>query len=377
MTQFDCGPWTVTTTHDAYTLEEEWRALEEQQDTFVTAFQRFDWVVPLYKHRYQDDESTPLIVSFRNKQNHKLEMLWPLALEKHSVLGRLATLSLRFADRRLCDYCIPIIAKDVTKNISASLVLDALKQAAPQADLIHFDKWIGTEAEAFTQLSTSKYCFPYHVHAYRLPLSLEQKEIASSHFFGNHRRKLKQLNKIGPIEIIREEAGNISPEHLDALFKFRRDRFAKLGRDDAFNDEQISEFYEDVALGKTARAIARLVTLKVGDDIASLAFGTMAENNFCGLASAMDGDRFYKYSPAMLLYLDDIEKCRADGLEYFDFTLGNEGYKFHFKVEQRVLSEIHYPLTWRGHVSYQLRKLKHQVRKSPRLLAFIKKIRGK
>ena len=77
----------------------------------------------------------------------------------------------------------------------------------------------------------------------------------------------------------------------------------------------------------------------------------MAENNFCGLASAMDGDRFYKYSPAMLLYLDDIEKCRADGLEYFDFTLGNEGYKFHFKVEQRVLSEIHYPLTWRGHVS--------------------------
>ena len=163
MTQFDCGPWTITTTHDAYTLEEEWRALEEQPDTFVTAFQRFDWVVPLYKHRYQDDESTPLIVSFRNKQNHKLEMLWPLALEKQSVLGRLATLSLRFADRRLSDYCIPIIAKDAAKNVSASLILEALKQAAPQVDLIHFEKWIGTEAEAFTQLSTSKFLSLIHI----------------------------------------------------------------------------------------------------------------------------------------------------------------------------------------------------------------------
>ena len=35
MTQFDCGPWTVTTTHDAYTLEEEWRALEEEPVSYT------------------------------------------------------------------------------------------------------------------------------------------------------------------------------------------------------------------------------------------------------------------------------------------------------------------------------------------------------
>ena len=117
--------------------------------------------------------------------------------------------------------------------------------------------------------------------------------------------------------------------------------------------------------------------MKVGDNIASITYSTLAENSFYGLASAIDGDRFYKFSPALLLCLEDIKKSREAGLRYFDFTLGDEAYKFHFKVEKRALSEIHYPITWRGHASYQLRRLKQLVRKYPRLLAFTKKIRGK
>ena len=377
MTRFEYGPWTITTTQDPHAFEAEWRALEEAEGSFVSGFQRFDWVAPLYQNLYQDEEAEPFIVCFKNTQSGALEMLWPLALEKRSVFGFLSTLSLRFADRRLSDYCVPIVANNIAKNIPASLILDALRQAAPQADLIHFDKWIGGEVEAFTQLNACPFCFPYHVHAYRMPLSLEQTEIASTHFFGNHRRKLKKLNKMAPVTILREEAGEILPEHLQLFFDLRRARFAKLGRDDAFANENILRFYEDVALGKTAQAVARLTIFKVGDDIASIAFGTLAENSFYGLASAIDGDRFYKFSPATLLSLDDIQQCRDAGLDYFDFTLGDEGYKFHFKVEKRMLSEIHYPITWRGQASYQLRKLKHLVRKYPRLLAFTKKIRGK
>lgn len=377
MTQFDCGPWTVTTTQDAHTLEKEWRALEKASGSFISGFQRFDWVAPLYKNLYQNEEAKPLIVCFKNTQSGALEMLWPLALEKRSVFGFLPTLSLRFADRRLSDYCVPIIAKDAPKNISASLILDALQKAAPHADLIHFDKWIGGEAEAFTQLNATQFCFPYHVHAYRLPLNLDPKEIASSHFFGNHRAKTRKLNKMASVEVVRQEAGDISTETLNLFFDLRRARFAKLGRDDAFSNKQIMDFYEDIALGKTTQAVARLTMLKVGEDIASIAFGTLAENSFYGLASAIDGDRFYKFSPAILLFLEDIKQCREAGFDYFDFTLGDEGYKFHFKVEKRPLSEIHYPVTWRGHASYQLRKLKHLVRKYPRFLAFTKKIRGK
>ena len=377
MTQFECDKWTVTVTQDAHSLETEWRTLEDASGTFVSGFQRFDWIAPLYKHLYQDEEAIPLIICFRNTQSGALEMLWPLALEKRSVFGFLSTLSLRFADRRLCDYCVPIIAKNVPNDIPASLILDALRQAAPQADLIHFDKWIGTETETFAQLNASQFCFPYHVHAYRLPLDLEQKEIASTHFFSRHRTKYRKLNRLAPVEILSEEAGNISPENLNLFFDLRLARFAKLGRDDAFANENIKNFYEDVALGYTAQATARLTIMKTGDNIASIAFGTLAEKSFYGLASAIDGDRFYKFSPALLLCIEDIKHCREAGLRYYDFTLGDEGYKFHFKVEKRALSEIHYPITWRGQASYQLRRLKQLVRKYPQLLAFTKKIRGK
>lgn len=377
MKQFECGPWIVTTTQDAHSLEAEWRTLEEAVGTRITGFQRFDWVIPLYKHLYQDEDATPLVVCFRNKQSNALEMLWPLALEKRPVFAGLSTVSLRFADRRVSDYCCPIIAKNASKNIQASVILDALRKAAPKAELIHFDKWVGAEAEAFSQLTASPFCFPYHVHAYRLPLSLEPAATASTRFFRDHRSKLRKAKQIGPVEAQLEEAGSVSPETLDAFINLRLARFAKLGRDDAFANENIRQFYKDIALGITARGIARLTVLKIGDDIASIAYGIVAEESFCGLASAINSDKFYKNSPSMLLILEDIKKCREAGLTYFDFTLGDEEYKFRFNVEERSLDEIHYPITWRGHVSYQLRKLKHVVRKHPNLLTFIKKIRGK
>ena len=191
------------------------------------------------------------------------------------------------------------------------------------------------------------------------------------------RRKFKNTSRVSgetlPASSNRASTGPIS----FAFLNLRLARFAKLGRDDAFANEQIRQFYEDIALGITARGIVRLTVLKIGDDIASIAYGILAEDSFCGLASAINSDKFYKHSPSMLLMLEDIKKCREAGLTYFDFTLGDEEYKFRFNVEVRSLDEIHYPITWRGHVSYQLRKLKHVVRKYPRLLALTKKIRGK
>ena len=114
MTRFEYGPWTITTTQDPHAFEAEWRALEEAEGSFVSGFQRFDWVAPLYQNLYQDEEAEPFIVCFKNTQSGALEMLWPLALEKRSVFGFLSTLSLRFADRRLSDYCVPIVANNLS-----------------------------------------------------------------------------------------------------------------------------------------------------------------------------------------------------------------------------------------------------------------------
>ncbi|MGL4290799.1 MAG: hypothetical protein ACRCVA_30910, partial [Phreatobacter sp.] len=87
---------------DAASLETEWRDLEGRGA--VTAFQRYDYVAPLYAAFVRHRRAEPLIVVVRAAKGAPPLMILPLCRYRDDGLTVIS-----FADIRVADYCAPVV----------------------------------------------------------------------------------------------------------------------------------------------------------------------------------------------------------------------------------------------------------------------------
>jgi len=307
-------------------VADAWRALE--QSGHATVFQTRAWLEPLLRIAAPAEGAEPLFVLACDRATGAPQMLLPFCRRRHGAL-----VAIEFADLGASDYNAPLIAADFKPSPDEFAALwSAVRAALPQADILRIDKspaMIGAAPNPLARLSSMH---RLALGAWSLPLPQSRKryeeETLGARFRKELRRKRRRLAASGAVRLVRAHDADDAVRMLAELADMRRDRYAALGRRDILAAEAFRAFYEDLL--RRADGLAEIHALEVdGLRIAAL-FGLRRAGVFHFLLSGFAGGEWATKSAGAVAADMMIERSIADGLETFDFTIGNAPYKRYF-----------------------------------------------
>lgn len=142
------------------------------------------------------------------------------------------------------------------------------------------------------------------------------------------RAQWRKLEAFGPVSHEIPVGPEQQSEVLDAFFAFKAERFASMGIHDVFSDAgSKGAFRAMLASGQPAsETIHQLSCLRVGGVIASVMGCTIHAGRLTVEFSTFNPD-FANGGPGDVLFHLAIEQAARDGLDIFDFGVGDENFK--------------------------------------------------
>jgi CelD/BcsL family acetyltransferase involved in cellulose biosynthesis len=189
------------------------------------------------------------------------------------------------------------------------------------------------------------------------------------------RRKSKKLEKLGPLTFSEARTNAEVDAAMATMVAFRTARFSELGRRDALLDPRVVAFYRELADRNAEKPLARIFTMRAGDNPVAVIYGISHEDVFTLIVPAITTCKEAQAgSPGLVGLFKTLQWCRQQDFAVFDLSVGSLGYKSRFEAEtcelfehQQALSPLGLPIVaeaalrrWVRHLS-----LKHpQVRKT-------------
>lgn len=366
------GKWSIQLYDDYAAAEEVWRRLET--DGRCTPFQTYDWVTAWYEAAGLGNSVEPLVVvALRGREP---EVLLPLVKYNR---GRLSVIS--FPDLGVSDYTAPVIAADTELSPAEvrSMMAEVLA-ALPPCDLVHFNKLAehidGTPNPLRwlkgTGLSTTQ-CFGLPLEA---SWTKQAERVMDRPLLTTIKRRRAQIAKLGTLTFDQVTDPLALARIWDATLTMRLARFRKLGRQDMLTDAAWQGFYRRLAT-KTDRTLdVSIATMALNDTIVASCFGITRGSTYYMLIPTFQMGEWDRFMPGMQLFNEMIGRQAAAGIRYFDFTIGNEGYKLRFGAKQRPLFEWLSPRSAKGIKAYIAWRVKLVLARNPRMFDLAKKARA-
>ncbi len=219
--------------------------------------------------------------------------------------------------------------------------------------------------------------------AYASDLAGGMETLLSRHKAGKKRSMLRKrengLAGIGPVVVSRAASPDEARAALEVLFAQKAERFRQKGIPDAFGDEPTRDFFRALCADVGTSDLVDMEMLTVGGDTIATTLlvrqgGTayLLMNSFC-LGEAA------RFSPGEVLLHRAIETCCADGLETFDFGVGDARYKRSWCDREVILRDTLVPLTTVGAAAAGAlrgrRALRDFVVARPALYRFVQRLR--
>lgn len=113
-----------------------------------------------------------------------------------------------------------------------------------------------------------------------------------------------------------------------------------------------------------SRGLVHLSALKVNDVPVATHWGLVAGKRFYYLMPAYEGGEWDRLSTGRLLLEHLLEWSFLNGIQFFDFGVGDEEYKNLFCDQERQLYEIIIPVTTRGRMFASAQYLWRRLRMS-------------
>ena len=285
--------------------------------------------------------------------------LFPFSLTRAGGLRRLEGMGLGVSD-----YYTPALADGVELDAAATAALwRAVRAALPPSDLLRL---INVPPELYGErhaLSNAGFLAPMGHAATVLPLEgLALGELSVSR---DVRRKHKKLAALGEVRFFEASSEDEVEELMAALVRFRRDRFAQMGRRDRLEDPGVAAFYRRLASEQQARVYG----LSVGGEVVAVVYGLAHRGVFTLLVPTMSAEeRFQAGSPGLVSLYYAIEAAIAAGDRVFDFSVGELFYKTRFaarkvelfeRIEARSLLGLLPALGIRGRTAARLFRQRH------------------
>lgn len=327
-------------------LEDFWRSAE--QNLLHYPFQTYDWLQNWLEASSGRDAAEPLIVVVKSPEG-AVQLILPLAARKRFGLRFVSWLA---AD--VSDYHAPLMAPEFAERCTPqdfTQLFNRIFSALPNVD-IYVLPWMPEKVHdlanpmvqlpgAGKRISAFATALPATFESY---LTRKRKKIHQDTL-----RQHKRLSEVAPVSIERvQDPGEIA-RTVEVMLAQKARRFPETASEaDDRRYRMRRDFYTRIGRMKTDRIEGHVSRLRVADDIVATHVGVRHDKRFYYIMPSFDAEKWGKYSPGRMLMEHLIQESIENGLEAFDLTIGDEGYKKDWVDSELALYQVMGGITWAG-----------------------------
>lgn len=367
---------------DLATIESEWRSFV--QDADCTVFQTFDWLATWQVHIGRREKTVPAVVTGR-RPDRKLLFLIPLAVSPGLVRR------LTFLGSELCDYNAPLLARDFSDHVTPAQfpmlwreICDLLMRQPEHrydiVELIRMPALIGAQPNPFLRLDVGLH--PSGAHLMHLYGPWEQLYLdkRSSVTRRRDRTKRKRLGELGEVRMVNPQDRNDLARTMEALIAQKTISFARMGVGNIFARPGHRDFFLDLATNARMRDLVHVSRLDVGETWAAINLGLQFHGCYYHVLASYDEGIVARFGPGAAHLRDLISRAIGLALHQFDFTVGDERYKFEWSdtsVDLYDHVQAAGPLGWVvAKQSIARRRLKRMIKQNQNLFRLFSQARS-
>jgi CelD/BcsL family acetyltransferase involved in cellulose biosynthesis len=331
-----------------------WSALVDRSDA-VTVFQTYEWHEAWWA-TFGGDYRLCVLLAW---DGDELRGIAPLALSRRGKV-----LQFIGAGDEASDYCNFIIHPD-DPGVNAQLVgtLMGQEEAGRKIDLRN----IPSASRARTELERA---FAIHRRYVASRVSIdaptrllgdaaEDREALNK---SSLKRHFNQMNRSGKLAFRQLDAPEEIAGLMDAFFAQHIARRAMTGKSSQFLDPRQQQLYRELVRCLAPRGWLKLGVVLFNDEPVAFHFGFEFKRRFVWYKPSFD-PRYARQSPGEVLLRFLLHDAIERKLAEFDFTVGNEAFKYRFANHIRTNHHIEvfgspFPY-WRYHVKSSAKRLLH------------------
>ena len=368
---------------DLAAIEQEWRAFERRADG--TVFQTYEWLATWQRHIGSRRGVRPAVVIGRDAGG-KIVLLLPLAVERTFLSSRLTWLG-----NELCDYNAPLLAPDFSLHVSLARFQQlwhdvwARLRSHPRLafDVVNLERMpemLGAQRNPMLHLGAT----PHRDGAFLVSLADSWENLyakRSSATRRHDRSKRQKLSEYGAVHFVNAAEPAEIARTLETLMAQKARWFADMGVDDMFVKPGVREFFFDIATNSKTRCITHVSRLDVGQSTVATNFGLMRGDCYYHVLSSYDrGSELARFGPGAAHLHDLLRFSIGVGFRKFDFSVGNERFKYEWCDSEMKLYDHVAAATLRGACSalpiVLTRELKRVIKQTPVLWNAFRKARA-
>lgn len=346
-----------------------WRSFERHAEGYV--FQRYDWLRSWHEFIGAGPDLCVCITVVECPEGAPA-MLLPLAVERRGPVRCLVWLG-----GKITDYCAPLLARDCPRVLDLkrfALLWREIRDRLPRHDAVILEKqpeFVGSQENPFFHLAHAPSVGDAHFTHLGGEYESFLRAKRSNHWLNLERKKERGMAKRG--KLLYRVAGDPA-EALRILQETMRQKsqgYRALGVPDLFADPRYRRFFVHMSARHLRDGLVHASALMLDDRVIATHWGLLHQGRFYCYLPAHARDELSRYSPGNALLRRLFEWCIAHGVQVFDFTIGDEIYKYGWcDRELRMFDCIHAvtPRGWLYATTLQrARRVKRWVLRSPLL----------
>lgn len=355
-------------------IQHVWNEFEKTSDYY--GFQTYKWLYNWY-NTVGEKVSIKLCLVKVETSEGELLMLLPLVIQK-----KYGVQCLQWLGGLVTDYHAPLLGKrfsDLVDSVKFCYLWEQIKKVLPYFDVVHFEKqpeWISNQYNPFLHLD----CWPFHEKSYAATLDGSWEDFNRSktrkNICADSRRQRRRLAEIGDLQFrVVTECHDI--ELLTSkMIEQKARRYQETGIRNMFEDEKYRSFYHNTARELVQTGIVHVSGLFLDDTIIAAHWGLVFRDRFYYLMPSFEGGSWAKYSPGRLLQEHLIKWCFDSGIKVFDFTVGDDSYKYNWADKEMKLYEYIEPVSFKGRQYILLTNIRQNLKKYSHLLNGLRKVKN-
>jgi CelD/BcsL family acetyltransferase involved in cellulose biosynthesis len=188
-----------------------------------------------------------------------------------------------------------------------------------------------------------------------------------------HRSQIRKFELVGPWRCLQARTPDEVERVLADFFEMKRIRLTKMGVEDVFGTAEVQRFFgrlfrEVLDAGKPAFL---LNALEVGGTIRAVTGSSiMGKRVICEFGAISEDELFYA-SPGDFLFFEEIRNACDAGMDFYDFSVGDEHYKRLWCDIEATHFDVTVPLTAKGRVFAGLSRGKTRLKTFVKRNAFV------
>ena len=317
----------------------------------ATLFQHPSWLAEVHRCLVPAAGARPLVVTVRDRQEGRLVALVPLVRRRRRGLR-----FVEYAGLGVSDYSAAVVERRAAERlVSDPDVVRAVCAALGRYDVLHVTGIRDDDRCLATLLGARRLRrLPYDTHPISLPPATEdwRTKLLDPSFARHLARKRKRLRPKGELALTVVTDPDEVREVMTRIRAFRDARFAGRRAVDLTQDPGCFGFYTSVAeRGALEGGPARLFALTLDGTPVAATLDLVGEREHLFLVVGYDFARLRNYSLGLLIVEQLVDRAVAAGLDTFDLTVGDEGYKSDFGAASVPMHEVLAAGSFRGRVA--------------------------